>query len=311
MHWKLLNKYWKSTNSSQSPLLFLLPGTPPLPSTPPKPTAFFQFVCQSRWSLQFVADFLPSQKFMKKHILSKPHKIKKNLSMGTQWLDFDDLGWPFGYPFFIKLRNHPNLLICIMHDVKTLLLQLLASHFGIGGPLQIHVFSRRDLAPHFCFSPLYPKLRLLDPFKIQWTSKLHHKSAKRRNNISKSNQAWTFRDFGTDSLPKGRPKSHRGSFWMTCYGFWNLFCYFTWQQEQIPLNNQAPNSMQNTRRDLAKNFGKLVRTSAHLETVQSILQFPKQHQPQLTSNYKIRWRRCARRMAHRDPLRARRCPRRV
>jgi hypothetical protein len=58
--------------------------------------------------------------------------------------------------------------------------------------------------------------------------------------------------------------------------------------------------LQNTCRELAKNFGHFVRTNAHLETVQGSLQFPKQHQPQQTSSYKIRWRRCARRMAHRD-----------
>ena len=39
----------------------------------------------------------------------------------------------------------------------------------------------------------------------------------------------------------------------------------------IPPNRQAPSSMQNTRRELAKNFGKLVRTNARVETLCDIL----------------------------------------
>ena len=74
--------------------------------------------------------------------------------------------------------------------------------------------------------------------------------------------------------------------------FVDPFASVVWQWEQISPNLQAPNSMQNTRRELAKNV--------HLETVQGILQFPEQHQPQHTSSYKIRSRRCARRMAHTD-----------
>ena len=65
-------------------------------------------------------------------------------------------------------------------------------------------------------------------------------------------------------------------------------------------NRQAPNSMQNIRRELAKNFGKLVITNVHLETVQGILQFSKRRQLQQTASYKIMGRRCARRMAHTD-----------
>ena len=32
--------------------------------------------------------------------------------MGAQWLDFDDFLKPFGHPFPIKIRNHPNLVNC-------------------------------------------------------------------------------------------------------------------------------------------------------------------------------------------------------
>jgi hypothetical protein len=80
----------------------------------------------------------------------------------------------------------------------------------------------------------------------------------------------------------------------------HFFLQFSWQWEQIPPNRQAPNSMQNTCRELAKNFETLVITSAHLEIVYDILQFQKQRQLQQTASYKIRWRRCARRMAHLD-----------
>jgi hypothetical protein len=52
--------------------------------------------------------------------------------------------------------------------------------------------------------------------------------------------------------------------------------------------------------------GKLIITNAHLEPLCDILQFSKQRQLQQPANYKIRWRRCARRMAHQDTLRARR-----
>ena len=85
--------------------------------------------------------------------------------------------------------------------------------------------------------------------------------------------------------------------WMTRSVFWNYYVFSSaWQWEQIPPNRQAQIQCKKTGRELAKNFGTLVRTNVHLETVQIILQFPKQHQPQQTSRYKNRWRRCARRM---------------
>ena len=180
----------------------------------------------------------------------------------------------------------------------------MASHFGIVKPLWIHVFSRRDLGPHFFsfYSLLCPKIQFADPLRnpvgVQMAPQICQATQKHQLNQIK---VWTFRDFESDSLPKSWPKSHRGSFWMTCYGYWDPLSYLTWQWEQIPPNRQAPNSMQNARRELAKNFVKLVRASVHFETVQGILRVSK-HQPQLTSSYKIRWRQCARRMAHRDMI---------
>jgi hypothetical protein len=76
----------------------------------------------------------------KKHILSKPHKISKNSTMGTQMLDVDDLLMPFGHPFSSNFVTHPNLLNCNKDCVKTLLSPLLASHFGIENMLKFMFF---------------------------------------------------------------------------------------------------------------------------------------------------------------------------
>ena len=85
---------------------------------------------------------MPSQKLIKKHMFSKPHKISTNSTMGAQWLNFGHFLGPFGHPFFIKFRDRPNLLNCNKHGVKTLLLPLQASHFGIENPLTNYGFSR-------------------------------------------------------------------------------------------------------------------------------------------------------------------------
>ena len=77
----------------------------------------------------------------------------------------------------------------------------------------------------------------------------------------------------------------------------NLISFFV-----FPPSRQAPYLMQITCKELAKNFGKLEIPNAHLETLCDILQFSKRRQLQQTASYKIRWRRCARRMAHRDIL---------
>ena len=78
--------------------------------------------------------------------------------------------------FFIKFRNHPNLLNCNKHVVKTLLLPLQASHFGIANLLQIHVFSRHALGPIFSLFnfDLCQKLLFWDPLSWrQWQPKTH------------------------------------------------------------------------------------------------------------------------------------------
>ena len=121
---------------------------------------------------------MPSQKLIKKHMFSKPHKIPTNSTMGAQGLNFGHFLGPFGHPFFIKFRDRPNLLNCNKHGVKTLLLPLLASHFGIENPLKIHVFSRHPPGPIFSsfYMNLCQKARFWDPFKIQWASKWHPQS---------------------------------------------------------------------------------------------------------------------------------------
>ena len=143
-------------------------------------------------------------------MLSKPYKISKNSTIGTQWFDFDDFGGRFGHPFFIKFRNHPNLLYCNEHYIKTVHLPFQASHFGIENPLKNHRFSRRDLGPHFFkfYSLLCQKARFWDPLQnpvgvkmattpfTQWCPKPLNKHPRRL----------LFSDLETDSLPKGRPK---------------------------------------------------------------------------------------------------------
>jgi hypothetical protein len=98
--------------------------------------------------------------------------------MGAQWLDFDHFLAPFGYSFSSNFVTHRNLLNCNKHGVKTLLLPLLASHFGIEIPLKIHVFSRHHFGPiflHFLLE-LCQKARFWDPFKIHWGAKWRPKS---------------------------------------------------------------------------------------------------------------------------------------
>ena len=79
---------------------------------------------------EFGANFLPIQK-LKKHILSKPPKISKNSTMDAQWLDSDDFLEPFGHPFFIKIRNHANLVNCNSSTAKLVLLLHQAFNFSI------------------------------------------------------------------------------------------------------------------------------------------------------------------------------------
>ena len=90
--------------------------------------------------------FAEPKTHQKTHPFKTPQNLKK-LDHGR--LNFDDFLASFGHPFFIKFRDPPNLLNCNKHGVKTLLLPLLASHFGIENPLKIHVFSRHPLGPIF------------------------------------------------------------------------------------------------------------------------------------------------------------------
>ena len=58
------------------------------------------------------------QKMIKKHIIPKPHTISKNATMGAQRLEMYNVLEPFGHPFFIKIRDHPNLLDCNTSHAK-------------------------------------------------------------------------------------------------------------------------------------------------------------------------------------------------
>jgi hypothetical protein len=115
----------------------------------------------------FLADFMPSQKLIKKHILSKPHKFSKNSTMGAQRLDVDHLLAHVDTHFSSNFATHPNLLNCNKHCVKTLLLPFQASHFGIENPLKIHVFSRHALGPNFSsfYLNLCQKSSILGPLQ--------------------------------------------------------------------------------------------------------------------------------------------------
>ena len=82
-----------------------------------------------------------------------------------------------------------------------------------------------------------------------------------------------------------------------------------WSQNTQRVQSQNTQRMQSKKKQCkipAENFrktcGKLIITNAHLEAVHDICRSPKRRQPQQTASYKIRCRRCARRMAHRDIL---------
>ena len=133
--------------------------------------------------------------------------------MGAQRLDFNNFWRPFGYSFFIKFRNHPNLLDCNKHGAKTLRLPFQAFHFGIANPYFFCDTLLDPIFPHF--NLMYDeKCDLWTPFKIQWGAKRHPKrhpkSFKWRPKALKKHRTHSrFRVLGTDSLPKGRPKRRR------------------------------------------------------------------------------------------------------
>ena len=120
--------------------------------------------------------------------------------MGAQWLDFEDFVGPFGHPFFINVRTHPNLLNCNKHCAKTIFLQLLASHFGIKNTLQIYVFSRRDPGPHF--------------FLILFASMS-------KNAICGPPSKSSGRANGIQNQPSGAKMLRNSSWWLCLLFFWN------------------------------------------------------------------------------------------
>ena len=56
--------------------------------------------------------------------------------MGAQMLDFDDLLRPFGHPFFISFRDHPNLFKLQQFICQTRVLPNLALEFWVQMLLQ-------------------------------------------------------------------------------------------------------------------------------------------------------------------------------
>ena len=82
---------------------------------------------------------------------------------------------PFGHPFFIKLRNHPNLLNCSMSSAKLVFYQIRPLNFGVENPLEFMFFQdaiQDPMFPHL--SRFYAQqIDLGTPFKIQWGAKWH------------------------------------------------------------------------------------------------------------------------------------------
>jgi hypothetical protein len=134
--------------------------------------------------IAILANFLPNQKLIKKHILPKPDEISEHSTMGAQWLDSDVFLGPFGHHLFIKLRNHPNLLNCNTSPAKLVLLNQ-ALELWQRKSIEIHVFSRRDQGPIFShFIRFYlQKCKLGTPFK---NAQGPPKSTTWRKNIMKS-----------------------------------------------------------------------------------------------------------------------------
>ena len=88
--------------------------------------------------------------------------------MGAQWLDFDDLLEPFGHQFFIKNRNHPNLVNCNTSPAKLGFNHLRPLNFGIENPMEFMFLQAAIKDPIFSdFVCIYAqKLDFWTPLKI-------------------------------------------------------------------------------------------------------------------------------------------------
>ena len=172
--------------------------------------------------------------------------------------------------------------------------------------MQIHVFSRRDLGPHLShFTNFYVKqLDFRTPFKSK-RAPIGHQTRTIRSQMLQESYVPLLR--GAYLEPIGAPEAAKTPKGFILNDLLLIMAQVFIAHETtlisfvvLPLNRQAPNLIQKTSKELANNLRTLVITNAHLQTVKGILQFPKQHQPQQTSRYEIRWRRCAHCMAHRD-----------
>ena len=65
-----------------------------------------------------LANFWPIEKGIQKHISSKPHKISKNVTLGAEGPEFEDVFMLLGPPFSINSRYHLNLLNCKRNQAK-------------------------------------------------------------------------------------------------------------------------------------------------------------------------------------------------
>ena len=144
--------------------------------------------------------------------------------MGAQWFDFDDFLKPFGDPFFIKFRNHPNLLKLQHVACQTHFLPDQALEFWHRKSIEIHVFSRRDPGPHFFsfYSLLCQTTRFGDPLRnpigVKMASKIIKLAPKCSQNAS---GALTFYWSWNRLASERSPEAPEGSFCMICCAFWD------------------------------------------------------------------------------------------
>ena len=123
-----------------------------------------------------------------------------------------------GRPFFIEFREHPNLLNCNRHNVKTLLFSSSGLSFWHRKSIKIHVFSRSDPGAHFSSFYWLPcqTTGFWTSFKIKWAPIGDQNRTCAPKCCKNLMSPWTrVRPWNRLVLQKP-PKRHRGSFWMTC-----------------------------------------------------------------------------------------------
>ena len=129
--------------------------------------------------------------------------------MDAQWLDFDELLEPFGHLFFIKFRNHANLVNYNISLAKFICLLHQALNFSIRNQLKFMFFQDAIYDPIFLilFEFISKKLDCWTPLEIQLGPKWHLESSNWRPKAIKKHRGRSlFRGLEIDTLPKGRPK---------------------------------------------------------------------------------------------------------